>query len=108
VRVDAAMLTAVAWYLALFADWAPEQIAAPTLFVRGSEPLGDPSDPARYGPLPRVWGLPDTCVATRGNHFTLMYADAPTTARSVHDWLGAVCGSPDGRPAAGQPPPGGG
>ncbi|TCO44763.1 acyl transferase domain-containing protein [Actinocrispum wychmicini] len=81
-RMDAARLTAMAWYFELLAEWEPRPLSVPTLLVRSSEP-----------PVPGAedwqtdWESANTVIDVPGNHFTMMEAHASTTAQAVHDWL---------------------
>lgn len=77
---DPGRLTAMAGYFALYADWKPQPVYAPTLFVRAQDALPG-TEPAA------PWPLPHTEVTVPGDHFTMLESHARTTARTVHHWL---------------------
>ncbi|KUL64015.1 type I polyketide synthase [Streptomyces sp. NRRL S-1521] len=78
--LDTGRLTAMAGYFALFADWNPARLTAPTLCLRAHDPLPD----AERAP---AWGLPHTEVTVPGDHFTVLEEHARTTALAAHRWL---------------------
>jgi acyl transferase domain-containing protein/surfactin synthase thioesterase subunit/aryl carrier-like protein len=86
VPVDDARLTAMAAYLRIFAEWEPDEIAAPTVLVRASEPTAEmpPGEPDAWR---AAWPLPHTTVDVPGDHFTLMSDHADSAAAAVQQAL---------------------
>src|SRR5690606_39475939 len=78
-------LTAMGAYARHLAEWKPAEIAAPTLVVRATEPLGQ--WPAGRGDWRASWELPHEAVDVPGDHFTMMRRHAPDVARAVDAWL---------------------
>ncbi|GGM75294.1 hypothetical protein GCM10012275_52490 [Longimycelium tulufanense] len=83
---DDACLTAMARYAQLFHAWSPEEISAPTLLVRASEPA---FDEVLDNWRPR-WHLPHTAVDAAGTHFTIIREHSESAMRSVRDWLSGL------------------
>jgi acyl transferase domain-containing protein len=86
-------LTAMAWYQKLFAEWTPETIVTPVLFVRCKEPLfaktsALPAPSTLRHPLWQAqWDHAHTLMEAAGDHFSMMQEHATSTALCVHHWL---------------------
>jgi acyl transferase domain-containing protein len=80
-------LTAMGAYLRLFSDWAPQEIAAPTLLLRATEPM-----PSMLGDRDwrSSWSLAHTAADAPGDHFTMMEDHADATAQAVQGWLSSL------------------
>ncbi|HWO22085.1 MAG TPA: thioesterase domain-containing protein, partial [Kofleriaceae bacterium] len=83
--------TSYDWYAGLFADWTPTPIAAPTLFLRATEPAPglEHARTTRGDDWRPSWSQPHTLVEAPGNHFTVLTEHAGSTAQIIHDWLAA-------------------
>jgi thioesterase domain-containing protein len=86
-----AELTAMFWYLGLFANWTPSEIAAPILFVRPTEPLPERVS-GSVGSWKDVdwrasWNQPHTPSEVPGHHFSMLDEQAGAVANRVHEWL---------------------
>ncbi|MEU4773593.1 type I polyketide synthase [Micromonospora sp. NPDC023644] len=79
--------TAWAGYLPLFLDWQPTEMAAPTLLVRASEPLGE-WDGEEDGWRSR-WPYPHEVADAAGDHFSMVADRGPELAGTVQRWLTA-------------------
>ncbi|MFC3456349.1 SDR family NAD(P)-dependent oxidoreductase [Amycolatopsis speibonae] len=77
-------LTAMGWYFRLFADWTPNALSAPTLFIRPSDPLREAH---RSSGWRANWPLPHENVEVAGDHFTMMTTHAADTAATVSTWI---------------------
>ncbi|MFF5175161.1 type I polyketide synthase [Micromonospora sp. NPDC000089] len=77
--------TAWAGYLPLFLDWRPAPMAAPTLLVRASEPLGEWT--GEPGGWRSVWPYPHETRDAAGDHFTMVGERGPELAATVDGWL---------------------
>jgi thioesterase domain-containing protein/short-subunit dehydrogenase len=77
-------LTAMGCYFRLFQEWKPDEIAAPTLLVRATEPLPGTAGNSTWR---SSWHLEHTAIDTPGNHFTMLEEHAGTTAQLIQDWL---------------------
>jgi len=84
VALSDARLTAMGAYLRLFGEWAPEEIAAPILLVRATEPLPGFSSDREWR---SSWSSAHTVADAPGDHFTIMEEHADTTAEAVESWL---------------------
>jgi thioesterase domain-containing protein/acyl carrier protein len=83
-----AWVTAMARYFS-FNWWDMREIAAPTLLVRVTEPIGEPA----AGDDWRVsWRFARsvTTLDAPGNHFSVIREHASSTAQAVNDWLTAM------------------
>jgi thioesterase domain-containing protein len=81
--VSTTRLTAMGAHLRLLAEWSPGEVAAPTLFVRASEPIqgtGPDSD------WKFAWDL-DHEIEVPGNHFSMMQQHIETTVQAIDGWL---------------------
>ena len=78
-RVDDDHLLAMGAYIRLFRAWEPASIATPSLLLRASEPLIEG--------LPDASRLADSAVEIPGDHFSIMDADAASTAGAAEAWL---------------------
>ncbi len=94
VRPDDARLTAMAKYFQLFGEWAPVKLGAPVLMVRASEPLS-----ATAEQIDRLEAAvePVETVEVPGNHFTMMWDRAETTAEAVQNLIVNLAKSPEER-----------
>ncbi|MER8073316.1 acyltransferase domain-containing protein [Streptomyces sp. NPDC094034] len=81
---DAGLL-AMGGYLRVFAEWTPEPAAAPTLLLRATAPGG--GQPADRRTTPGGWEHVDRELPVPGDHFSLLGADAATTAAALDGWL---------------------
>ncbi|MFE9462047.1 type I polyketide synthase, partial [Streptomyces californicus] len=85
-----AWLTAMGHYFGF--DWVPRPVDVPVLHVRAGDPMtGMPVE----GRWQARWNLPHTAVDVPGDHFTMMEDHAPSTAGTVHDWLGTAVRRPE-------------
>ncbi|MFI0773487.1 SDR family NAD(P)-dependent oxidoreductase [Streptomyces sp. NPDC021212] len=85
---DAARLSAMPHYFGVLGDFDPVPLAAPTLFVQAAEPFVAPPegvDPAEMRARP--WDPDHTLRTVPGDHFSLGQGHAPTTARTIDEWL---------------------
>ncbi|WP_206797644.1 type I polyketide synthase [Amycolatopsis sp. MtRt-6] len=87
---DRTKLTALARYLDILPEIALPEIAAPSLLVRPEDRFSvgeaEPSDSEAWR---TAWSLAGTDVVVPGDHFSLVEADAATTAQAVEEWLGS-------------------
>ncbi|MFC8491692.1 SDR family NAD(P)-dependent oxidoreductase [Streptomyces sp. NPDC057235] len=90
VPLDDTRLTAMGAFHRLLLDWAPRPTRAPVLHLRAAEPMAPWTDPLTD--WRSVWDGARAVADVPGNHFTMMTEHAPTTARTVDDWLGALPG----------------
>jgi acyl transferase domain-containing protein/thioesterase domain-containing protein len=86
---DDAWRTAMPAYLQLFKSWTPAPVAAPALHVRAADPM--PGLGSR-GDWQARWPMAHTAIKVPGDHFTILEAQAPSTARAVHEWLSRQTG----------------
>jgi pimeloyl-ACP methyl ester carboxylesterase len=70
-------------YWRLIPEWEPREIAAPGLFLRAAQPLGDAFE---RGLLPD-WQLPETILEVPGDHFGVIGDCSDSTARAIDAWL---------------------
>jgi thioesterase domain-containing protein len=77
-------LMAMGAYLRLLADWGPVETAAPSLFVRASEPL---PGVAAQAESERGLEFAGSEIEVAGNHFTMMDEHVDATAQAVREWL---------------------
>ncbi|MGW7354373.1 SDR family NAD(P)-dependent oxidoreductase [Streptomyces sp. NPDC054784] len=87
-RYDAARLSAMPHYFQVLAGFDPVPLSPPTLFVQASEPFVEPPegvDPAEMRARP--WDPAHTLRTVQGSHFSLAQEHAPTTARTIDEWL---------------------
>ncbi|MEV7547359.1 thioesterase domain-containing protein [Streptomyces sp. NPDC089915] len=75
---DDARFLAMGGHLRVFADWAPEPAAAPTLLVRAS---------ASAASAAAGWEYADHVAEVAGDHFSLLGSDAGAAAAAVDGWL---------------------
>ncbi|MCK9896188.1 SDR family NAD(P)-dependent oxidoreductase [Frankia sp. AgB32] len=100
VAMNDTRLSAMGWYCALFADWKPEAVAAPTLLVRATEPLAGPQEASAAATDWRSsWESAHTVVDVPGNHFTMGEDHAAATSAAVRDWLRTILAQASDRPA---------
>ncbi|MDF5759275.1 type I polyketide synthase, partial [Spongiactinospora sp. TRM90649] len=83
VPMDDIRLTAMAWYGRIFWESATGDVAAPTLLLRATEPLGEvEGDEWRSS-----WEHARAVVDVPGDHFSMMSEHAETTALAIHHWI---------------------
>ncbi|MBC7977058.1 MAG: alpha/beta fold hydrolase, partial [Myxococcales bacterium] len=83
-------LTALPWYLELFATWAPQPISTPTLLVQSSVAMPGIDSAAWQA----RWTGPHDLAPVAGDHFTMMTTHGAATASAVHDWLAHLPSAP--------------
>ncbi len=86
VRYDSDRLSGGTWLCELFSGWKPVGVRAPALLVRASRPLTPDHDGDD-------WRAHFDGMAVRdvpGDHFSVIEADAPTTAAAVESWLATL------------------
>jgi len=81
-------LLAMGNYFRVGVEWDPVPIAAPSMLVRASEPLGDAFEGGR---LPE-WQLPPDVVEVSGDHFGLIDRSASRTAQAIDTWVRETTG----------------
>ncbi len=81
---DRTQLTAMGRYLGLLTEADLTDISAPTMLLRAGSRFDD-----RAGPWRTAWRA-DRRETVPGDHFSLVEADADTTARAVDAWLAAL------------------
>jgi acyl transferase domain-containing protein/acyl carrier protein len=86
VAVDDDSLIAMGAYMRLFSEWEPGEVAAPTVLLRASRPLGQETD------LPD-WQVPEDVVEVEGDHWALIEDASADTARAMEAWLAQKVGS---------------
>ncbi|MFC5109787.1 SDR family NAD(P)-dependent oxidoreductase [Kibdelosporangium philippinense] len=82
-RLSVARLSAQAWYLEMFREWATLALSCPSLLLRAAQPL-------RPGAATERSVAPITASDTAdvpGDHFTMIEKHASTTARVAREWL---------------------
>ncbi|HEX6687921.1 MAG TPA: polyketide synthase dehydratase domain-containing protein, partial [Solirubrobacterales bacterium] len=84
VRPDDARLTAMARYFQLFGEWTPDELDVPVLMVRAGESL--PTTDEQIDRLEEAVEPTET-IEVPGNHFTMMWDHADTTAQAVQDLI---------------------
>jgi thioesterase domain-containing protein len=89
VYLNATRLTAMAWYARLFMDWELREISAPTLLLRPAQPMPGMS---LDGDWRSEWEHPHDAVEVPGDHWTMMTAQAASTASAVERWMTDVLG----------------
>jgi acyl transferase domain-containing protein/thioesterase domain-containing protein/NADP-dependent 3-hydroxy acid dehydrogenase YdfG/acyl carrier protein len=89
VTMDDARLTAMGWYLTMFGQWEPREVAAPTLLVRATEPLTATAIPAAVngGGWRSFWDYPHEVVDVAGNHFSMLEEYSHPTALAIEEWI---------------------
>jgi polyketide synthase 7 len=81
--VDPVRTAAMDHYLRLLEAWTPEELAAPVLLVRPSDPV-----PGAAGDWRSSWPGGEV-LEVLGDHFTMIERYAETTAGLIHRWLAA-------------------
>jgi len=76
-------------YVRLFEQWRPEPIPVPTLLLRAA-PTREMLDADPAGNWEPRWPLPHEAVDIPGDHFSVLSADARTTAAAMRTWLRAL------------------
>ena len=92
--VDDDSLVAMGAYSRLMAEWEPQEIAAPSLLIRASVPLGDAYE---RGELP-WWQMPEHTAQVIGHHFELIGESAPQTADAIDGWVRELVNEPRPEP----------
>ncbi|MDI5965476.1 type I polyketide synthase [Streptantibioticus silvisoli] len=87
VPMDDIRLTAMAWYGAICTSWERAPVAAPTLLLRATEPLGAVPDDDSWR---SSWEFANTVLDVPGNHFTMTIEHAETTAAAIDRWITEV------------------
>jgi thioesterase domain-containing protein len=82
--LNAARLTAMAWYTRLFMDWELPAVAAPTVLVRPGEPMPGMSCDGEWR---AVWLHPHDTVEVPGDHWSMMIEHAASTASALEAWI---------------------
>ncbi len=93
VSMDGLRLSASSWYGDLLLDLEQQEVAAPTLLVRASDPLPGIAPDRGVDFWRTSWQWARTVVDVSGDHFTMMEGHADSTARAVNDWLDARLGA---------------
>jgi len=90
--MDTDRLSAMSWYINIVGEWAPDDLTAPVLLVRPTEPplTADRAGLSRPEEWQSSWDGATTVLDVTGNHFTMMESHAGTTADAVRTWLGAA------------------
>ncbi|MGW2667998.1 acyltransferase domain-containing protein [Streptomyces sp. NPDC001272] len=78
---DDGRFLAMGGHLRVFAGWAPEPAAAPTLLVRAAASAASPAG---------GWEYADQVAQVPGDHFSLLDAEAAAVADAVDGWLRKV------------------
>jgi thioesterase domain-containing protein len=91
-HMDTDRLSAMSWYIRMIGEWDPDDLAAPVLLVRPSEPpvTVEQANPQDAGEWQSSWDGAGTVVDVPGNHFTMMESHAATTAGALTAWLDAL------------------
>jgi surfactin synthase thioesterase subunit/aryl carrier-like protein len=84
-------LTALPWYLELFADWAPQEISTPMLVVQSTVSMPG-TDIAQWQ---AQWTGHHDLAQVPGDHFTMLTGHARDTASAVRDWLRGLPSAPN-------------
>ena len=71
----------------LDAEWEPAAMAAPTLLIRASEPVGAIVEGEDWR---ASWKFPHASAEAPGNHFTMIGEHGSVTAQVIEDWLGEL------------------
>ena len=82
VGIDDTRLTAMARYLSLFAEWEPQELSAPVLLTRASEP-GPAMQANDVAGWQASWEHTHASVDVPGSHFTLLQQHASGVAEAV-------------------------
>ncbi len=85
--VEEPAIAAMGAYVRLFGGWHPENTAVPTLLLRATDPATELARKAETGDWQVTWPTPHTAVDVPGDHFTILEDHAPTTAKTIRDWL---------------------
>ncbi|WP_327725138.1 type I polyketide synthase [Streptomyces europaeiscabiei] len=88
VPMDSARLTAMGKYFRILDDYRPPTVAAPTLLVRASSPLGK-AGPS-FGGWQSRWPGATTVIDVPGDHFSMLEKHADTTSGAVSAWLDQI------------------
>jgi acyl transferase domain-containing protein len=83
VSLDDDSLVSMGTYIRLVAEWDPLRIAAPSLLIRASEPIGE----AVEGGRSPWWQDPTDVVEVAGHHFGVIEEAASETARVIDAWV---------------------
>jgi thioesterase domain-containing protein len=85
--VEEPAIAAMGAYVRLFGGWHPEKTAVPTLLVRATTPAAELATRAAAGDWQVTWPHPHETSDVPGDHFTILEDHAPTTAKTIRDWL---------------------
>jgi thioesterase domain-containing protein len=88
VPMDSARLTAMGKYFRILDEYQPPTVAAPTLLVRASSPLGKAAPSA--GDWRSRWPGATTVIDVPGDHFSMLETHADTTSSAVSAWLDQI------------------
>jgi len=88
VPMDSARLTAMGKYFRILDDYRPPTVAAPTLLVRASSPLGEAAP--SVGGWQSRWPGATTVIDVPGDHFSMLEKHADTTSGTVSAWLDQI------------------
>ncbi|TDQ48264.1 type I polyketide synthase, partial [Actinorugispora endophytica] len=92
-------VSAMGGYVALFEDWAPGVVRAPTVLVRPDRPVRDRAGRVVGGGAWRFdWAPAHLDLEVPGDHLTMMEEHAASTAGAVHRWLSARRNAPGAAP----------
>nr|WP_308443428.1 SDR family NAD(P)-dependent oxidoreductase [Amycolatopsis bullii] len=87
-RMDSTRLTSMDWYFRISEEWTPGEPAAPILFLRAADAMGEPEpDPDGAKPWQPTWKEAHTVLEVPGDHFTMVESLAAGTAEVMRDWL---------------------
>ena len=88
VPMDSARLTTMGKYFRILDDYRPPTVAAPTLLVRASSPLGEAAP--SFGGWQSSWPGATTVIDVPGDHFSMLEKHADTTSGAVSAWLDQI------------------
>nr|WP_103344208.1 type I polyketide synthase [Amycolatopsis sp. CA-126428] len=87
-RMDSTRLTSMDWYFRISGEWTPGEPAAPILFLRAADPMGETEpDPDGGKPWQPTWKEAHTVLEVPGDHFTMVESLAAGTAEVMRTWL---------------------
>ncbi|GHE68813.1 hypothetical protein GCM10017771_92580 [Streptomyces capitiformicae] len=91
-HMDADRLSAMAWYIRMIGEWDPDDLSAPVVLVRSTEPPVTAADSGLLRPADwqSSWDGAGSVVDVPGNHFTMMESHATTTAGALATWIDTV------------------
>jgi thioesterase domain-containing protein len=83
-------LLAMGAYIGLFEDWAPRTLQVPSILLRAHSPL---HASLNYAQRISAWQLATREVEVPGNHFSIIDADANSTAQALQQVLEDAAGT---------------